>query len=84
MIQYALTDPKGKPPARGTPTSAGIDIFMPESVELLPREKGTVDLGVASQLPPDVCGLLVLRSWAAQAHNLRIHFGLIGKLTTCM
>lgn len=80
MIYFSLVDPKGKAPTRGTDHSAGWDLYMPETVLLLPGERAVLDLGVSFRLPRDCAGLLSLRSWAAEKHQLYVHPGVLGKL----
>lgn len=49
-------------PIRGTPLSAGLDLFNPESVYLAPRKTTLVDTGIGLQLPKDTFGLIAGRS----------------------
>ncbi len=78
MIEFQLVHPKATAPSRGTPASPGIDLFLPETVDLLPTERATIDLGIRVKLPPGVVGLLLLRAWVARRHKLRLHCGVIG------
>ena len=76
-IKFTLTNPKGRPPARATAGSAGIDLYQQEQVVLHAGERATLDLGVCFHLPSDVCGILAVRSWAA--NKLRVVTGIIGE-----
>ena len=82
MIEFCLSDPQTLPPRRATSQSAGVDLFMPESVTILPTEKCAIDLGIVVKLPIGTVGLLTLRSSAAKAHRIDCHLGVIGKLRT--
>jgi dUTPase len=84
MIQYCLLDPKAPPPSRATDQSAGIDLFQPETVVLLPGEKGTIDLGLKLKIPDNIGGILLLRSWAAKRYRVHLHTGVIGTALACL
>jgi dUTPase len=78
MIYFNIVDPKGKPPTRTTTHSAGWDLYMPETVLLLPGERAVLDLGVSFRLPPDCAGLISLRPCVGGAHQIHLHPSVIG------
>lgn len=53
-------------PIRGTPASAGLDLFCPTDISIFGGSMRTIDLGVAVQIPPGHFGLLTLRSSIAR------------------
>ncbi len=80
MISFTGLGDESLRPRRGTPHSAGIDLFFPATDILLGQEKKLVDLGLRVSMPPGHFGKMELRSSAAFRHNLQLHAGVIGGL----
>ena len=77
ILYYSL--PQGvEKPRRGTAYSAGLDIFMSETVELCAREEALINLKIRVRLPPGFFGQLALRSGVLKKFRLTIHGGIIG------
>lgn len=68
-----------KDPRRGTILSAGVDLFMPDDVDVRPLETATVDTDMIFAFPLDVFGLILLRSSAANL-GISVKAGVIGEL----
>jgi dUTPase len=67
-------------PRRGTPESAGWDLYFPSNTVVKAGCKVKVDLMVQVFLPEDTYGQLSLRSSAAFNHELILLGGVIGKM----
>ena len=68
-IRYALTE-GAYPPERAHGTDAGADLRTPATFRIPPHDSAVVDLGVAVELPPHTCGLLVSKSGLNIVHAL--------------
>lgn len=66
-----------KLPTRGTPGSAGLDLYAAESVVIPPDSSESVGLGVAICIPKDHLGLLTLRSKIGFSMDSLCHVGII-------
>jgi dUTP pyrophosphatase len=70
-------------PRRGTPGSAGFDLFFPEDVLLPAKVKRAVDLRIQVVLPAGVYGQMALRSSVGLRHNIFLLGGVIGNVVQC-
>ena len=68
-------------PRRQTPDSPGIDLYMPQDVELAGREEARINLSCRVAIPAGYFGLLVIKASAAQRHKLAINNPVIGEKT---
>lgn len=63
-IKFILTR-NVKLPTRGTPESAGLDLYLPEDCEIMPGAMERVKMGLYMRLPRGTYGRLALRSSTA-------------------
>lgn len=67
LIKVRPLNASAKLPKRQHPTDAGLDLYAAEPATLAPGEAKLIGTGVAIELPPSTCGLIVPRSgWAAR------------------
>lgn len=62
MLKIKLLTKEAKLPQRGTEDSAGLDLFITESVTLAPNETKKVKTGVAMEIPKGMYGMIRPRS----------------------
>ncbi|SUA63334.1 Deoxyuridine 5'-triphosphate nucleotidohydrolase [Oligella urethralis] len=60
-------------PTKGTPESAGFDIYMPEAGHIESGKTTTVSLGFASDIPPGFVALIFPRSGVGFKHGLELN-----------
>ena len=77
LLYFQLGDLNLSPPKRSTSGSAGLDLFIPQSIKLAPGEIKVVDHKIKFIFPLHHFGLLVARSSAA-ASGLCVTGGVIG------
>lgn len=73
-VKMLRLHPKVSPPSQATATSAGFDLenwggtlsVKPHS----PLERLTIETGIALEMPPDMFGLVTLRSGYAKRHRI--------------
>jgi dUTP pyrophosphatase len=66
-----------KLPTRGTPGSAGLDLYSTQSVIIQPDTSEVVGLGVSMKIPEGYFGLLTLRSKIGFKLDSMCHVGII-------
>jgi len=64
-------------PHKGTPSSAGFDLFSQETFTIQPRSRTLTDLGIQIVLPPGCYGRLASRSGLAVNHAIEVGAGVI-------
>lgn len=72
MLVIQLLHPDARPPARGRPGDAGLDLATVEPFVLAPGERRVVPTGLAVALPDGVAGLVVPRSGLAARHGVSV------------
>jgi dUTP pyrophosphatase len=58
-------------PERANPTDAGVDLFSPYHIDLMPHESRMIDLGIVVELPPGTVGYIFARSGIATKYGVR-------------
>jgi len=76
-VKVALVKGSGKLPTKGTPGSAGWDVYASEGCVLAPGEWKKVDLGIRLEMPSHLCALLIKRSGMAATFGVCGQEGLI-------
>ena len=71
--------PEAIVPFRGTPESAGYDLFALEDIVLKPGEDYTIPLGLKFKLPEGYYGQLKVRSGHARKRLMEVHAGTIDR-----
>lgn len=77
MIKVKLLNKKAKVPTKGTPSSAGWDLYASKTVLLVPGESIEVPTGIALEIPEDWVGLLTHRSSLGFKLDTIASFGVI-------
>ena len=81
MLKFVVSSSQGLVlPRRQTPDSPGIDLFMPQDVELAGREEARINLCCRVAIPTGYFGWLVVKASAAQRHKLAIGNPVIGEI----
>ena len=75
MIQFKKLSDTAKIPTRGTPQSAGLDLYSDETVLLRPGKYKLIKTNVAVALPEGTVGMIRPRSGLAVKHGLDILAG---------
>ena len=69
--------PGAKVPERKYDTDAGLDLFSPISVTLLPGQRETIDTGICIELPANTFGRITGRSGLAKKHGIEVFPGTV-------
>lgn len=69
--------PDARIPSFAHPGDAGIDLYVPETVELKPGERKSVPLGLALEIPKGYVGLMWDRSSASHKFGIKSFGGVI-------
>jgi len=77
MIEVALLSERATPPSRGTPGSAGLDLYASDDVNVAPICRKLVPTAVAVAIPADHVGLIWPRSGLAVKHGIDVLAGVI-------
>ena len=70
-------DPKATLPTRGSPSSAGLDLYSIEAVSLQPKERRLIRTGLAVAIPEGHYGRLAPRSGLATQKGIDVLAGVI-------
>ena len=76
-IKIKKLHPAARLPQRGTPLSAGADLFCLEAFTLEPGERKLVPTGLAIEIPPGFYGRVAPRSGLAVRHGVDVLAGVI-------
>jgi dUTP pyrophosphatase len=71
-LPVRLLHPDARPPFRAYEGDAGFDLVSVEAAELLPGARAQVGCGIAIELPPGTCGLVLPRSGLARDHGVTV------------
>ena len=72
--------PDAQIPHYAHPSDAGLDLYVPERVTLLPGERKSVPLGLALEIPEGFVGLLWDKSGPSHIHGIKTFGGVIDKI----
>ena len=76
-VKVKILGKNGRLPTQGTQGLAGWDVYASENYELAAGEWKKINLGIALEIPPQLCALLVKRSGMAAKHGVFGQEGLI-------
>src|SRR5262249_30781533 len=76
-LNFKQLDPRAVLPTRGSPMSAGLDLYSIETVNLHPQERKLVRTGLAVAIPEGYYGRLAPRSGMATKMGLDVLAGVI-------
>ena len=76
-VKVKLLKENGKKPTQATNGSAGWDVYASEACEIPARGWKKINLGIALEMPPQLCALLVKRSGMAAKQGICGQEGLI-------
>ena len=76
-LSFKRLDPKALLPTRGSPSSAGLDLYSIEAVSLQPRERRLIKTGLAVDIPEGYYGRLAPRSGLATQKGIDVLAGVI-------
>ena len=65
-----ILNPNAKMPFRATSMSAGYDLFSCENIEVLPRQRAMIGIGLAIRVPPGTYGRIAPRSGLAVKYGI--------------
>jgi dUTP pyrophosphatase len=71
-LRFLRLDPAASLPAPRHEGDAGLDLASVEEVVLAPGERALVGVGLAVEIPPGHCGLVIPRSGLAARHGITI------------
>lgn len=69
--------PDAKVPSFAHPGDAGLDLYIPEAVELKPGERKSLPLGLAFEIPDGYVGLMWDKSGLSHKHGIKTFGGVI-------
>ena len=72
-----LLTPNAKVPTRGSPLSAGYDLYAAEDAVLPARGKGIVSAGISIAIPDETYGRIAPRSGLAAKHGIDVGAGVV-------
>ena len=78
-IRVALCHPKAKLPTRGSPQSAGLDLYAAEDVLLNAGRMACIETGIKIALPENFYGRVAPRSGLAFRHQIDVFAGVIDR-----
>lgn len=76
-LLFKQLDPKAKLPTRGSPSSAGLDIYSIEDVTIEPGQRCLARTGLSVAIPEGFYGRIAPRSGLAVKHGLDVLAGVI-------
>jgi len=76
-VKIKILSSNGRLPTQGTQGAAGWDVYANENCELAVGEWKKINLGIALEMPPQLCALLVKRSGMAAKQGVFGQEGLI-------
>jgi dUTP pyrophosphatase len=76
-LSFKRLDPKAQLPTRGSPSSAGLDLYSIEAISLQPRERRLIQTGVAVAIPEGYYGRLAPRSGLATQKGIDVLAGVV-------
>lgn len=71
-LKFQLDHPNAKMPVRGTPHSAGLDVFTPEFVSIEPHGHKVIGLGIRSEFTPGYMLQAMEKSGVSTKHMIDI------------
>ena len=78
-LKFMKLSEKAKTPTKGTPFSAGFDLYSAENITISPWEHKLIKTDIQIKLPPGSYGHILPRSGLALDHWIGINGGVIGK-----
>lgn len=76
-LSFKQVDPRATLPTRGTPLSAGLDLFCIEELRLEPKTRIGAHTGLSVAIPEGFYGRVAPRSGLAAKHGLDVLSGVI-------
>lgn len=76
-IKFKRLDPRAVLPTRGTPLSAGLDLFCIDDLRIEPKSRIRAHTGLSAAIPEDFYGRVAPRSGLAAKHGLDVLSGVI-------
>lgn len=77
QLLVKLLTPNAKVPTRGSPLSAGYDLYAAEDATLPARGKGIVSAGISIAIPAETYGRIAPRSGLAAKHGIDVGAGVV-------
>ena len=71
-LPVRLLHPDARPPTRAYEGDAGFDLVSIETAELAPGARASLGCGIAIELSPGTCGLVLPRSGLARDHGVTV------------
>jgi dUTP pyrophosphatase len=71
-LPVRLLHPDARRPVRAYEGDAGFDLISVEAAELRPGARASLGCGIAVELPPGTCGLVLPRSGLARDHGVTV------------
>ena len=92
MIQpvgVLLKQPEAKTPTRTNSTDAGWDLYSVEDCIIPPKQRKTINTGIAIEMPSNMAGLIWPRSGLSVKHGLDVLAGVVdagyrGEIMVCL
>ena len=76
-LLYKLLSENATPPMRGTPQSAGIDLYSAENINISPKSHKLISTDLCISLPKGCDGRIAPRSGLAVKNGIHIGAGVI-------
>ena len=89
MISVQLLDNNAKMPTRANINDAGWDLYSTSEVVILPKQRKTVNTGIALQMPEHMAGLIWPRSGLSVKQGIDVLAGVVdsgyrGEIMVCL
>ena len=75
--QIKKLHPNARVPTKGTPSSAGFDVYCIETKTIPPRSQEVFETGLAMKIPEGLYVRIAPRSGLAFRHKINVHAGVI-------
>ena len=79
ILKFKKLSKNATTPVRGSPCSAGLDLFSAESKIIEPRDRARIRTDIAIKLPPGTYGRIAPRSGLAANHFIGVGGGVIDR-----
>lgn len=89
IVKVVLLDPNAKVPTKANENDAGFDLYSISETVIPPKQRKTVNTGIAIQMPEHFAGLIWPRSGLSVKHGIDILAGVVdsgyrGEIMVCL
>lgn len=89
IVKVVLLDPNAKTPTKANENDAGFDLYSISETVVPPKQRKTVNTGIAIQMPEHFAGLIWPRSGLSVKHGIDVLAGVVdsgyrGEIMVCL